>query len=554
MSTVKTGWLKNNNGEKFAPKTLLSQVVASDGVTFEDKIREDLDNTKEEILSSIENTVVKKAEHATSADSATTANTADHATSANTSIKATQDGDGKVISATYETKTDAQNKLAEAKEYADNKVANLLENSTEAVDSIYELRDAMNTNADAIEALTSISGSKADKEHSHDDRYYTETEIDSKFSAINDSISKISSGETVVKKAETATSATSATKDAAGNVITDTYETKDDANAKLEKAKVYTDTAIENIDFSKDYEQNDETHPEYIKNRPFYTGDEILQLVNSGSYSDPNNSGYNAVPFLEEGVTYKVIFDGQEYECTCIMVNDCLEIGNTTLQTEEIDATKEPFLFQDMFGMITFIFTVEAGDHSYEIYKKTDDIHVLDRKYIPYVAGERVDGKIVEYEGKNYECGTNAEVFNDLATNKAIGVCSHAEGSQNVANHWYAHAQGFQVKSSAFAAHAEGLQSEATGYVSHAEGQGTVATGKNQHVQGRYNISDTEDKYAHIVGNGEFYANVVTRSNAHTLDWNGNGWYAGNLYVGGTSQDDAMPLTTVQIIKLEDGD
>lgn len=40
-------------------------------------------------------------------------------------------------------------------------VANLLENSTEAVDSIYELRDAMQDNADAISALETIAGSKA---------------------------------------------------------------------------------------------------------------------------------------------------------------------------------------------------------------------------------------------------------------------------------------------------------------------------------------------------------------------------------------------------------
>jgi hypothetical protein len=28
------------------------------------------------------------------------------------------------------------------------------------------------------------------------------------------------------------------------------------------------------------------------------------------------------------------------------------------------------------------------------------------------------------------------------------------------------------------------------------------------------------------------------RSNAHTLDWNGNAWFAGDIKVGGTSQDD----------------
>ena len=44
MSTiVKTGWLNDKNGDKFAPKTLLSQVQTSDGVLLEDKIQSDLD-------------------------------------------------------------------------------------------------------------------------------------------------------------------------------------------------------------------------------------------------------------------------------------------------------------------------------------------------------------------------------------------------------------------------------------------------------------------------------------------------------------------------------
>lgn len=42
-TTVKTGWLKDSNGEKFAPKTLISQVQASDGSLLEDKIS-DLNN------------------------------------------------------------------------------------------------------------------------------------------------------------------------------------------------------------------------------------------------------------------------------------------------------------------------------------------------------------------------------------------------------------------------------------------------------------------------------------------------------------------------------
>ena len=52
---------------------------------------------------------------------------------------------------------------------------------------------------------------KANSSHTHDDRYYTETEIDSKISTINTSITNITSGTTVVKEAEHAESADEAT-------------------------------------------------------------------------------------------------------------------------------------------------------------------------------------------------------------------------------------------------------------------------------------------------------------------------------------------------------
>ncbi len=45
--------------------------------------------------------------------------------------------------------------------YVDYKIADLLENSTEAVDSIMELKNAMESNKDAIEALNVIAGAKA---------------------------------------------------------------------------------------------------------------------------------------------------------------------------------------------------------------------------------------------------------------------------------------------------------------------------------------------------------------------------------------------------------
>ena len=130
---------------------------------------------------------------------------------------------------------------------------------------------------------------------------------------------------------------------------------------------------------------------------------------------------------------------------------------------------------------------------------------------------------------------------------KALGDYSHAEGNQTEASGDCSHAEGIRTTASSSSSHAEGDNTTASGTSSHAEGLGTTAQGNNQHVQGKYNISDTTS--AHIVGNGTKYN---ARSNAHTLDWSGNAWFAGDVYTGSTSgknkDDGSKKLATEEYV------
>ena len=112
----------------------------------------------------------------------------------------------------------------------------------------------------------------------------------------------------------------------------------------------------------------------------------------------------------------------------------------------------------------------------------------------------------------------------------ASGLRSHAEGWNTRASNDDSHAEGHNTVASMYYSHAEGLNTAAAGYCSHAEGRNTTASGNTQHVQGKYNVRDTT--LAHIVGNGKSDSN---KSNAHTLDWQGNAWFAGDVYTGSTS-------------------
>lgn len=106
---------------------------------------------------------------------------------------------------------------------------------------------------------------------------------------------------------------------------------------------------------------------------------------------------------------------------------------------------------------------------------------------------------------------------------KASGANSVALGRNAVASGNDSFAIGSGNVASGPRSLAEGSNTEATKEGSHAEGVGTVANFYAQHVQGRYNIIG-ESAYAHIVGNGTSDEN---RSNAHTLDFSGNAWFAG---------------------------
>lgn len=151
------------------------------------------------------------------------------------------------------------------------------------------------------------------------------------------------------------------------------------------------------------------------------------------------------------------------------------------------------------------------------------------------------------YSTKAIEFGSHAEGSSTTAS----GQMSHAEGSSTTASGQGSHAEGFRVKASGVYSHAEGENTTASGQSSHVEGYHAIASGnfshaegyctkassKSQHVQGKYNIEDAASTYAHIIGNG---TSETVRSNAHTVDWDGNAWFKGDIYVGGTDMNDTL--------------
>ena len=159
--------------------------------------------------------------------------------------------------------------------------------------------------------------------------------------------------------------------------------------------------------------------------------------------------------------------------------------------------------------------------------------------------GTKASGNGSHAEGYNTTAsggyGSHAEGYKTNATNQS----SHAEGHLTTASGEYSHAEGDITTASGLSSHAEGVYTIASGAESHAEGHGTIALSTYQHVQGKYNVEDNANKYAHIVGNGEYSNDGSLNSNAHTLDWEGNAWFAGDIRVGGTGQDDNNSVSVI---------
>ena len=118
------------------------------------------------------------------------------------------------------------------------------------------------------------------------------------------------------------------------------------------------------------------------------------------------------------------------------------------------------------------------------------------------------------------------EAFASGRQTKATGRGSLATGNTTVASGSYSHAEGQNTTASKTCSHVEGIN--------------TLASSNYQHVQGKYNIEDTADKYAHIVGNG---TSTSARSNAHTLDWSGNAEFAGDVIANGCGGSEPISLT-----------
>lgn len=84
-----------------------------------------------------------------------------------------------------------------------------------------------------------------------------------------------------------------------------------------------------------------------------------------------------------------------------------------------------------------------------------------------------------------------------------------------------------------------GCSSTAKEKYSNAIGWRVIASSPYQTVVGKANIADSSNAYMFILGNG---TSDTARSNAMTVDWDGNAWFAGTVTVGDDQQEVATKV------------
>ena len=153
-----------------------------------------------------------------------------------------------------------------------------------------------------------------------------------------------------------------------------------------------------------DWTQNDDTQPDYVKNRPFYK--EILESVSLYEMAvELSLHGDDIVPFydtneIHDKITsadkYLVRFDGVDYTCTAVKLDNGYGLGNLSLlngtnyrpdcvYSSELEDTGEPFCIIDdqYYTPSTWFYARTDGDHSYAVHKIEEIIHPISGEFIP---------------------------------------------------------------------------------------------------------------------------------------------------------------------------
>ena len=295
----------------------------------------------------------------------------------------------------YESKTDAQAKLTEAKSYADSAAAtvknDLLNGAGAAYDTLKELGDLIDDNKDAIVALETVASGKADKTHGHEiaDVNGLQSALDGKAASSHGVHVEYSSTAPVMDGTASVGTASTVAR-------SDHRHPTDTSRASKEEFDTHTNN----------------------KNNPH--GVTLTQLGVTATAAELN---------YVDGVTSNVQtqLDGK---AASSHGHNASAITSGTLSSDRLP-------------------TVPISKGGTGATTAEEALNTLG------AAGRNVADKSFTIDGTAVTAQYGAEVFNDYYANIATGYASHAEGNGTTASGNYSHAEGYKTIAAAYQ-HASG--------------------------------------------------------------------------------------------------
>ena len=191
-----------------------------------------------------------------------------------------------------------------------------------------------------------------------------------------------------------------------------------------------------------DWSQNDETQPDYVRNRTHYTETTIAEVLLEISFTSQlldGNYGWMAneptiTELPEAGEVATVSFDGKEYECAAVVMRGTVVYGNAAIMGG--DDTGEPFVLISVptsQSSVVCLTDTEPTVHSISVYRKEETVHTLDPKYLP-------DNELFEeYEGVGATPAYSGTFDNTITANALVGdyVCYKVSGDTPAISRFY---------------------------------------------------------------------------------------------------------------------
>lgn len=197
-----------------------------------------------------------------------------------------------------------------------------------------------------------------------------------------------------------------------------------------------------------DWNQNDATQPDYVKNRPLYTGGPVETTFvedSTVSFTRNEHSGFylgslQSAFVATVGETYKVSWDGTTYECTCVDSNGKTIIGNLSMLPGTAGPdTGEPFTMMVYNRVGIEIATADtSASHTFSISGFAQEVVKIDRKYLPKAAFITYDSSTSTYNSDL----TNDELYEIMLNGEQVVFYNQSEKSYYYLKHWRIHLSG----------------------------------------------------------------------------------------------------------------